>query len=318
MIRRVLMLAMLLMLLTGLPARAQEISASVTAAVSGTVTVGDPVPMRLEVIHPAGTAAILPAIEGLWGDFEIRNLSAPETTEEAGGLRTRLTFDAVLFAPGQFNTPPLPVTVSDRTGVTLQAVAAPVPVTVESVLGEADTEPHDIKPQAALRGGWFSPQLVGGVLGLLVAALGIWLLRWWLRRGGMLGRTALQRALDELDAIAAAGYPAQNKYKELYLAVSHTVRRHAEREFGVDLHERTTNELRALLRGLPLPPELARRLLTLFAESDLVKFAQVTPTPESASALIVEARAVSQGLSAAHAAAESNRPAQVPAPVAPR
>jgi hypothetical protein len=205
--------------------------------------------------------------------------------------------------------------VSDRTGATLQAVAAPLPVTVASVLTEADTQPRDIKPQANLHIGFLTPQFVVGLLGLLAAGVGGWFLWKRVRQGLLLGRTPLQRVLDELNNIAAANYPAQNRYKELYLAVTHTVRSHAERDFHVDLHERTTSELRALLRTLPLHPEMARRLLTLFAESDLVKFAQVTPTPASAAALLGEARAVAQGISAAREAAESSRPQSgTPAP----
>ncbi len=93
----------------------------------------------------------------------------------------------------------------------------------------------------------------------------------------------------------------------MYLAVSHSVRRHLEREFGVAAHERTTSELRSALRRLPLGPEIPHRLLTLFAESDLVKFAQVTPTPESADALLAEARDLSVAITKAHAADEARR-----------
>lgn len=308
----------LLALLQSAPARAQEVSAQVTAGAPGPVTVGDPVQMVVEVVHPAGTFAILPALKGSWGDFEVRDVSAPVTEErDEGSLVTRQSLEVVLFAPGEFDTPPLLVNVSDRTGVTLQAVAPPLRVTVTSVLAEGETEPRDIKPQAILRAGWLTPQLAGGLLGLLVAGVGSYSLWRRVRHGGLLGRTALQRVLDELDGIAAANLPAQGRYKELYLAVTHSVRRHAEREFGVDLHERTTSEMRSMLRSLALHPELQRRLLTLFAESDLVKFAQVTPTPQSAEALLGEARAVAQDLTSAREAAHHAQQPQPGAAAAP-
>jgi hypothetical protein len=139
-----------------------------------------------------------------------------------------------------------------------------------------------------------------------IAALGIAVVLAWLgwRRIGSLphaARTPLERALRELGAIEATNYPRQGRYKEMYLAVSQTVRHHLEREYGIRLHDRTTGELRVALRGIALPADETWRLLAFFAETDLVKYAQATPTPESAAALVSEARAVVQEVSLARA-----------------
>jgi hypothetical protein len=304
-----LLLAVLTALLLGGRAWAQDLPVMARLVYDGApLTVGQPAHFTLEVIHPVDTVAILPALDADWSStIEVRTQSAPTTRANGDGtLTTSQAIEAAIFAPGDFATPPVRTVVSDRSGVTVNAVAAPVPLTVDSVLTAEDVEPRDIKPQARLGWLWIALGWIAGAL--LVVLLAAWPVRRILQRRHVLrNRTALKRVLDELTAIGASHFPENGQYKEMYLAVSHSVRSHLEREFGVDAHERTTSEMRSALRGLPLGQEIPRRLLTLFSESDLVKFAQVTPTPASAEALLVEARALSVAISKAHAADVARR-----------
>jgi hypothetical protein len=313
--------AALTALLPAAPARAQELPVMARLVFDGApLTVGQPARFTLEVIHPVDTVAILPVLDAEWSStVEVRAQSAPVTRDNGDGtLTTSQEIEAAIFAPGTFATPPVRAVVSDRTGVTVSAVAAPLPLTVDSVLTPEDVAPRDIKPQVTLNAYWvIAAWTAGGLLLLLLLAWPV--RRFVLRRRALRNRTALERVLDELTAIDASHFPQQGQYKEMYLAVSHSVRRHLEREFGVETHERTTSELRSTLRRLPLGPEIPRRLLTLFSESDLVKFAQVTPTPESAEALLAEARALSVAISKAHTAdvvrrAQTQTQAGAPAP----
>lgn len=91
--------------------------------------------------------------------------------------------------PGTFATPPLRTVVSDRSGLTVNAVAAPVPLTVASVLTDADVRPRDIKPQATLSGFWaMAGWAVAAILALLlVAGVAGWL---WQRRSALRNRRA--------------------------------------------------------------------------------------------------------------------------------
>ncbi len=302
-------LALLAALLWVAPVWAQDLPVMARLVFDGApLTVGQPALLTLEVIHPVDTVAILPTLGADWSPtVEVRSQSAPVTRDNGDGtLTTSQEIEAAIFAPGTFATPPLRTVVSDRTGLTVNAVAAPMPLTVASVLTDTDVEPRDIKPQATLSGFWATAGMAaaGALLLLLMAALVGWL---WKRRSALRNRSALERVLDELSAIDGSHYPQKGQYKEMYLAVSHTLRRHLGREFGLDTHERTTREMRNALRTLPLGPDIPRRLLTLFAESDLVKFAQVTPTPESANALLVEARELSVAITNAHAADVARR-----------
>ena len=107
-------------------------------------TVGDPIELNLQVTHPAGTQVILPQLAAAWGDLEVREQQPAQTTPNADGtLTTAQTIVATLFAPGDFSTPPLAVTVSDATGQLSQAVAAPTALTIGSVLAAEDVELRD-------------------------------------------------------------------------------------------------------------------------------------------------------------------------------
>lgn len=276
---------------------AQEPAARVVAE-SAPVTVGDVVALVIEVDHPADTVVILPELPSVWGDFEVRaQHPAAVETHEDGRLTTREQVDVELFAPGSFQTPPLTAVISDRLGSKSEVAVAPASVVVNTLLTLADSEPRDIKPQAEVGGGWLRSAGMAAAALALIVSLGV--LFWWLRRRHALRKTSLQRALDELDAIEAVGYPKQGRYQELYYEVSHCLRHHLKREFGVSLDERTTSEMRTRLRQLPLAQETTRRLITFFQESDLVKFAHVTPTDESAATLMMEARGLCREVSTA-------------------
>jgi hypothetical protein len=296
------MMALLLSFALTFQVFAQEPAATLNVD-APVLTVGDPVQLRLEVNHPSGTVAILPHLDASWGELEVRSQSPALVTEnEDGSLATRQLITVARFSPGDYETSSLEVTIANRDGSTKQVPVAPARLKVQSVLTEADTQPRDIKAQAAAPTGIpAAGQLALGVAALVTAIALAWL--GWRRIGGLphVARTPLERALRELGAIEATNYPRQGRYKEMYLAVSQTVRNHIEREYGIRLHDRTTGEMRAALRGIALPADETWRLLAFFAETDLVKYAQGTPTPESAAALVSEARAVVQDVSHARA-----------------
>jgi hypothetical protein len=56
--------------------------------------------------------------------------------------------------------------------------------------------------------------------------------------------------------------------------------------------DRTTSELRPILRRFNLAPEHSQQFLDLFSQSDLVKFAKFVPGVEMARRTLAEARAL--------------------------
>ncbi len=117
-----------------------------------------------------------------------------------GSETTRQTIEAVVFAPGTYWSPVLPITLSDTEGNLSQTIAEPISLEIVSVLSEQDVEIRDIKPQASLAIPNPTPFIAGGALlvGLLAAIAGWLLYRKKSERSRLDNRTPGQVATDEL------------------------------------------------------------------------------------------------------------------------
>jgi uncharacterized membrane protein (DUF2068 family) len=266
---------------------------------SSELAVGDPVQMTVEVNHPAGYQVIIPQLEAMWGDFEVRSQSQATTVaNDDGTATTQQVIEVTLFDLGEFQTPELPLTISDGAGQVREESAPPVRLTVRQTLAEDDTELRDIKPQAGLTVPPVWPWIAGGLVVVsAVAVAGWWAYRRW--RGEPFGlrpavdsRTPWQVAYDELARIEGLGLLEAGRFKEYYTLVTDCMRAYLENQFHLRVFDRTTSELKPVLRQSDLPPDHSRRILALFMEGDLVKFAKLTPDLESARQATVEARSL--------------------------
>ncbi len=261
------------------------------------LTVGDPVQLTLEVTHPVGYQVILPKLEQAWGPFEVRGQSQATTTANDDGTETtRQTIQVTLFDLGEFETPELQFGVSDGAGQVSEETVPSISLTVVPTLAEDDSDLRDIKPQAALNVPPIWPWIVGGVLlAALAGTAGWWAYR--RRQGKPFGlapavdsRPAWQVAFDSLDSIDAMDLLEKGRLKEYYTLVTDTLRTYLENQFGLRVFDRTTSELKPILQRSEQQPEHSRRLLDLFTDSDLVKFAKFVPDLKTASRLTGRAR----------------------------
>jgi len=290
-----LMMALVLAVMA-LPAWAVEgIQVTLTASQSE-LTVGDPVQLTLEVNHPAGYQVIVPQLEGNWGPFEVQGQSPTTTVANDDGTETTYqTITVTLFDLGTFETPGLPLTISDGTGAIVEEMTPPVTLSVIPTLAEDDSILKDIRPQKGMKVPSALPWLMGGLLVAVVLAGGGWLLyrRW--RDGSFFtpvidNRPPYQVAFDELDRIHALRLPEKGRFKEHCTLVTDCLRTYIEKQFHVHAFDRTTTELQASLRGSTMATDHVRPFIDLFMESDLVKFAKLTPEVESAYQLTDQAR----------------------------
>ncbi len=255
-------------------------------------TVGDPLQMTATVTHPTGYLVIPPDVGPEWGAFTIAGQTPPQTADNGDGTATTtITFDARLFAPGAYTTPPLQLSVTDGAGQLVDVFAPPVDVAISSVLVEGDTELRDIKPQAELPGGTLLPWLIGGGLALAAGALFLW----WRRRPEPVtvdNRLPGQLALDHLAAIEAQNLPQAGHYQTYYTQVADTVRTYLAAVYAIPVLERTTGEIRDDLAQAGVSGTLRAQIVNFLQDSDLVKFANFTPDIESAAELLSDARQI--------------------------
>ena len=291
------LIAVALLAFLALPAHAAgKVQASLTADRSE-LSVGDPVLLTLAVTHPAGYQVIVPQLPPAWGPFEVRNQSPATVEANADGTETtRQTIEVTLFDLGEFQTPELVLTVGDGAGGLAEATVPPVTLAVVPTLAEDDAELRDIKPQAVLTVPPTWPWVAGGLLLVVAVAVAGW---WLVRRAqnksffpvpAVDNRPPWQVAYDELGRIEGLDLPGQGSFKEHYSLVTDCLRAYLEAQFGLRATDRTTSELRLVLRHSDLASEHARRFLDLFSVSDLVKFAKLTPDLAVARRLAAEAR----------------------------
>jgi hypothetical protein len=137
----------------------------------------------------------------------------------------------------------------------------------------------------------------GLLLGAAIAALVTWLVLRWMRRPRPVPpppppRPPWELALEELDGIRAAALVSAGLLPEHFDRVSDAVRRYLGLRYGFDGIESTTDEVVQSLRAAQPPIPCFSTVVTLLQESDLVKFARMTPSPQDCDAVLTTAEQI--------------------------
>lgn len=158
-------------------------------------------------------------------------------------------------------------------------------------IAPAAAEPAAMKPALTAPREWW-PLIIAAICAALAAVIGFLVLRRLRNRLPaeeelapvirVPTRPAWEIAIEELDEIVAAGWVDRGELQHQYDAVTEALRRYLENRYDVPALECTTDDLRELLRGTPLPGEMASRVLSLLGEADLIKFAKGIPEPTNA------------------------------------
>ena len=175
-------------------------------------------------------------------------------------------------------------------------VAFEAPAAREPVTGEMETDPKkDLPPLSWKLAGWIALALAA----LAAVAFGAWtLVRFVVRKVREHRMSPIERAWVELDRLLQKGLPGRGRYKDFYVELTMVVRRYVQRRYGIRAPHLTTEEFLAQFARSETPsdgracrPATAVETLKKFLESaDLVKFAGVEATPETADAATDAAR----------------------------
>ncbi|MBU0733136.1 MAG: hypothetical protein KJ573_05125 [Proteobacteria bacterium] len=193
-----------------------------------------------------------------------------------GEIRIRLLMDRL----GTFKTGPLSLAYLDKEGEKQFLGTGPVQLTVLSNLGEkpgdAQLKPiYGIIPSSSR----LFTYLPWVITALTACAAGVGLFLWLRRRGHGLGPAVFQApphvlARQEIDELESRRLFEKGHVKEFYFRFSEIIRRYLESLRGFPAAEYTTQEIALCIHN---PQD--REILPLLQQADLVKFADLVPTP---------------------------------------
>jgi hypothetical protein len=240
------------------------------------VLIGEPFPMRLEIILPAGTELIDPGLPVIWGEYWLTSLAPIETTDMPDGMRQyRQQFRVTLWNVGAISTPPLFVSYRRIGETNVQTFQLPPGVVqVNSVLKPDDLNLRPLRPLLEMP--YVSPLMLLGVLVLVAGAVyGLWhvLRRPYGRLANRVHATPARLALAELNQVARLDDPVR-----VHVRVAEVLRKFIAAQTGILVADLTTDELLQALPRTSIVESRRLELQQLLEYADLVKFAQLKPS----------------------------------------
>jgi hypothetical protein len=253
------------------------------------ITLADRLLLTVTAECDEGYDVVLPKFGENLEQFLIRDARTEEPRLVGPGrVQTARVYTLEPLVSGAYPLRPMKVTFGkhgEETPGAHELETPEVTVTVTSLLPEdiAKLDVEDIVgpqelPRSPLHRVWWALAAV-----LPLAALGTWLWRRYGRRARELPppRPAHEIAYEEMRGLVARDLPGQGLVKEFYQELSGILRRYIENRFQLHAPERTTEEfLDELRRDATLAPPHKQLLEVFLTHCDLVKFAEVVPSPE--------------------------------------
>lgn len=239
--------------------------------IADSAKVGSIALLKLAYRLPAGAQLLPePRINGL------EDLTIAGIQRGTGDIQVRILVDRL----GEFKTGPISLAYLNPEGETKFLHTDPARLTVLSNLGDRP-EDAQLKPIYGIiptRSGLVKP-LVRAFMALGVCAAGLGLFLWMRRRRN--GNTVVRvqtpphtLAEKEIHELASQGLFEKGYVKEFYFRFSEILRRYLESLRGFPAAEYTTQEI-----ALSIQVPQDRQILPLLQDADLVKFADLNPTP---------------------------------------
>lgn len=225
--------------------------------------------------------------------IEIISESEPDTLTKEGRRETiRKAYELVSFDAGVYELGRYPVLYGDKNITDTLYSQSGLRVVVNTL--PVDTEKstiYDIKApeEAPMKVSEISGYVISAfVLGCVIAALVIFLLRWLKRRrtdGREVGvpKPSIPphvRAIQELEELNNQKLWQSGKAKQYYTRLTDIMRRYLCDRYGLNAMEMTSDEIKSAVKPFALSEKNRRDLWMMLQTADLVKFAKHVPDGE--------------------------------------
>lgn len=252
--------------------------------------VGDKIGFAITSVGPRAMPVVLPANLEL-GAFTELSRALEEKDLGDGKMRREFTLGIAAYEPGNFEIPPVELTYFGPDGSVKSVRTAAVPITIKSLIAN-EPEPK-LKENAdsvkVIERNYLLLYVAGGLAAAGLGALIALVVRRRLRNRRPSAPAAPPRPahevamekLDHLGALLAEG----GDLRPFTFQLSEAIRQYLGGRFGFDSLEMTTEELVAVMRGVPAQETrgvLGSEIEGWLSSCDLVKFAKVSPSPEQA------------------------------------
>ncbi len=268
----------------------------------GRFHVGDSIPFILTVEARKGISFQIPEIdEKISGGLELKNKETLKAETFPQGIRQRTRYVMAGWNVGRYKIPALNLPYKTPSGQEGNIKTSPVTVTLSSVLPKEISEaelltfnikgiqsPLALEPRYSMIK-WF----LFGVL--IVSCLG--LLLYYCRRSFLPSQAVSETitepahiiALRRLTNLKTTALADETSYKVFYSELSECIREYMENRYSIRALEMTTEEfLMQLTTGTCLNKEQQLLLKSFMQQSDLVKFANHSPSKEEAEMALLQ------------------------------
>lgn len=223
--------------------------------------------------------------------------------EKANGATTKITIPIVPLPPeagrSEMVVPSLPIAVQRASSDIVTVCTRPQRIRIEDpTANEADPKVKPNPPPRSQREEWTLAKQVsiGVLIGAVLAAIGAWFYLAWKRRPKPVKVVPKKLpwivAFEELAEIREGDLIEQGKNDVYYERVSNTVRKYLGARYGFDGLERTTDEMKSILRRIKPVIEGFAEIIRFLEDSDLVKFARFTPSDGDCRAALARGQSI--------------------------
>lgn len=223
--------------------------------------------------------------------------------EKTSSATTKLVIPIVALPPeagrNEMLLPPMPIAVQRASGSFVTVCTKAHRIRIEDpTANEADPKVKPNPPPRSQREEWVLAKQVsiGVLIGAIATAIGLVIWSWWKRRPKPVKlppkKLPWVQAFEELAEIRESDLLEEGKADIYYERVSNTVRKYLGARYGFDGLERTTDEMKSILRRIRPPIEGFSEIVRFLEDSDLVKFARFMPVESDCKAALARGQSI--------------------------